>query len=346
MIKIQIQRSHLSPVLTLICIAILIAGCGGTSGNSTNQGSSPTPQKTPVQVYPSLKDLYNILPRIHVFQLSDVGISNFSVQSPLTYHRGNVMRSISTTYAIFWEPARLPDGTPTHVSPAYNSLIERYFKDVGGSGLYNINTQYFDLAGRIANSSTFGGAWVDSSPYPASQCRSSYTPHGCLLDSQIQAEVTKAMRENKWAASPSHLFFVYTSWGEGSCADSTSTYCSFSIYCAYHSYYTIAHQDVLYANMPYTGTRPRDCGVQASPNNNIDADSTINVTSHEHMEAVTDPYINAWYDLAYNEIGDKCAWTFGKLSLDGGKANVEWNRHYYIVQQEWSDAHLNCTLNV
>lgn len=59
----------------------------------------------------------------------------------------------------------------------------------------------------------------------------------------------------------------------------------------------------------------------------------------------TDPYINAWYDTSYNEIGDKCAWTFGKLALDGGKANVEWNNHYYVVQQEWSDARMTCTLN-
>lgn len=63
----------------------------------------------------------------------------------------------------------------------------------------------------------------------------------------------------------------------------------------------------------------------------------------EHMEAVTDAHLNAWYDSSGNEIGDKCAWNFGPLSLDGGKANEEWNGHYYLVQQEGSNSKAGCT---
>lgn len=339
----QKKQSLLSLLFVLLCVALPLASCGTAPGNNTTQ--RPPVQSPPSLTFPSLKDLYIKFPRLHLFQLRGSTVFNLPALSPLLYHHGSVMRTTSTTYAIFWEPSRLQDGTATHISPAYNSLIERYFKDVGGSGLYNVNTRYFDTKGKIENNSTFGGAWIDTSPYPASKCRSSYTPHGCIIDSQIQAEVMKAMKVNKWTNGSTHLFFVFTSWGEGSCADSASDYCSFSTYCAYHSFYTVNHQDVLYANMPYTATKPRDCAVRTSPNHDIDADSTINVTSHEHMESVTDPYINAWYDTSYNEIGDKCAWTFGKLVLDGGKANVEWNNHYYVVQQEWSDARTTCTLN-
>jgi Phosphate-induced protein 1 conserved region len=96
--------------------------------------------------------------------------------------------------------------------------------------------------------------------------------------------------------------------------------------------------------MPYTATLAEGCMTKQSPNNDYDADSTINVTSHEQMEAVTDPLINAWYDANQYEIGDKCAWNFGSVSLNGGKANVEWNGHYYLVQQEWSNARKGCTL--
>ena len=59
----------------------------------------------------------------------------------MTYNGGPVMLT-STTYAIYREPATLQDGAATHVSATYNSLIQRYFGDVGGSGLYN-NTQYY-----------------------------------------------------------------------------------------------------------------------------------------------------------------------------------------------------------
>jgi len=266
------------------------------------------------------------------------GPSKFARTSNLTYHNGPTMRTTSTTYAIFWEPPTLQNGAATSVSSTYNSLIERYFSDVGGSGLYNNNTQYYDTTGNIVNSSTLGGVYVDTSAYPASGCNDSVTPGNCVSDAQVQAEVSKAMSVNGWTASLTHLFFVFTSKGEGSCV---SGYCSFSYFCAYHSNFG---NNILYANMPYAGTDLSACGVSTSPNNDFDADSTINVTSHEHMEAVTDPLGTAWYDRSGNEIGDKCAWNFGSVTLDGNKANVQWNGDYYIVQQEWDNHVSGCVL--
>ena len=263
--------------------------------------------------------------------------------SNLTYHGGAVMRNTSTTYAIFWEPSKLQTGQATHVSSTYNSLIQRYFGDVGGKGLYNVNTQYYQRVGGqnqyIVNSSTLGGAWVDRSPYPASGCVDPLTPGNCLSDAQIQAEVRKAMSTKGWTGGLTHLFFVFTSYGEGSCADVIT--CAFTYYCAYHSYFS-SGGTVLYANMPYTGTDLNGCGTPTSPNNDFDADSTINVTSHEHMEAVTDPRLNAWYDSSGNENGDKCAWNFGPMRYDGGRANQSWNGHYYILQMEWDNKISNC----
>ena len=79
----------------------------------------------------------------------------------------------TTTYAIFWEPPTLQNGTPSHVSKRYNNLLMGYFNDVGGTELYDNNAQYYDGSGDIMNSSAFGTAWVDTSPYPAATC--SYT---------------------------------------------------------------------------------------------------------------------------------------------------------------------------
>lgn len=262
----------------------------------------------------------------------------------LTYHGGRVMQSSSTSYAIFWEPPTLQTGAPTHVSATYNSLIQRYFGDVGGNGLYKNNTQYYQVVSGvtqfIVNKSSFGSAWVDTSAYPASGCVDTATPGNCVSDAQIHAEVVKAMSANGWTGGLKHEFFVFTSYGEGSCASGTS--CAFTAYCAYHGHFTSNSQTVLYANMPYTGTSLQGCGVSQSPNNDFDADSTINVTSHEQMETVTDPRLNAWYDSSGEEIGDKCAWVFGTLSLDGGKANEEWNGHFYILQEEWDNKVSGC----
>lgn len=265
---------------------------------------------------------------------------------PLEYHNGPVMRATSTSYAIFWLPSTLQDGSPTSVSATYISLISRYFGDIGGSGLYNTATQYSDSGGSIVNSSTLGGVWVDTSAYPASDCQDSSTPGDCMSDTQFQNEVAKAMQVKGWNGGLSNLFYVFTSPGEGSCFDTSSSACAFTQYCAYHSYFqTNAGQNVIYANMPYTGTALNGCGVSDTPNNDLDADSTINVLSHEQMEAVTDPLLNAWYDALGNEIGDKCAWNFGNINLDGNLANAQWRNHFYLVQQEWSNADSNCVIS-
>ena len=64
-----------------------------------------------------------------------------SSASNLTYHGGPVMAGTANVYAIFWEP------TGSNVSANYNTLIERYFADVGSSPLYKISNQYTQTGG-------------------------------------------------------------------------------------------------------------------------------------------------------------------------------------------------------
>src|SRR2546421_526721 len=150
--------------------------------------------------------------------------------SNLQYNGGPVMTGTTNVYAIFWEPTG-------NVSSTYHSLIERYFTDVGGTGLYKNNTQYTDSSGNAPSNTTLAGSWVDSTAYPESP----------LLDSDIQNEVSRAQSANGWT------------------------------------------------------------------------------------------------DSSGQEIGDKCAWTFGSLNTDGSNAN--WNGHPYLVQEEWDNAQSGCVLS-
>ncbi len=237
----------------------------------------------------------------------------------LTYHGGQVMEGTANAYAIFWEP------TGSFVSPTYNSLITRYFKDIGSSSLYHNDTQYTDSSGKFASSATFAASWVDTQNYPSKT----------LSDANIQSEVTHAQSVNGWTTSLDNVFFVFLAKGENIC---TGGVCSFTTFCAYHSNFG----STIYAAMPYTGTNLAACGVQHSPNGDFDADSTINVTSHEQNEAATDPYGTAWFDATGNEIGDKCAWRFGSLNSQGG--DVSWNGDAYYVQKEWDNHVSGCRL--
>jgi hypothetical protein len=263
----------------------------------------------------------------------------------LTYGGGKVQQKINKNYVIFWEPNKLQDGSSATVSAAYNSTIQQYFKDVSGSGLYNNNTQYYQILHgikkNIVNKSKLAGSWVDTAAYPSGGCTDPTTGINCVTDAQLRAEVTHAMAVNGWTAGATKMFYVFTSKGEGSYFNLAGY--AFQAYCAYH--YNFGK--TIYANMPYGATPisgyPNGVCVTASQfPNDRDADITINVTSHEQMEAVTDPYPFTGWNSSTGEIGDLCAWNFGSVGLDGGKANEQMNGHFYLLQQEWSNAHNGC----
>ena len=255
----------------------------------------------------------------------------------LVYHGGPVQLT-NTTYAIYWVPSGYS------VSSNYSSVINQFFTDVAAdsgktSNVYYSDTQYYNSSNQhIAYSSHFGGSVVDTDPLPASGCTDSVTPV-CLSDAQIAAEVQKVATAQGWPQNQGTEFFMFTAKNIGSCLD--SAHCSFSYYCAYHS--NIGN--TLYANMPYAMTDPTACDSGQHPNNS-DADATLNVTSHEHNETITDLLGNAWFDRAGYENGDKCAWKFGTaLGSNGyGKYNQVINGHDYYLQQEYSNARRGCVL--
>src|SRR5579863_6656531 len=239
--------------------------------------------------------------------------------SNLVYNGGPEMDGTANVYAIFWEPTG-------NVQSGYNSLIQRYFADVNGTGLYHNNTQYHDYTGQYPSAEHLTASWVDSGAYPE-------TP---LLDSDMQNEVSHAQAVNGWSSSNNNIFFVFLQANEDLCFDNSYQQCASNYFCAYHSYFG---SNTIYAAMPYAASF--SCNPGSSPNHN-DADQTINVTSHEQMEAATDPLLDAWYDYSGNEIGDKCAWIFGTRNSSGG--DVTWNGHSYIVQKEWDNTRRGCVL--
>jgi hypothetical protein len=281
--------------------------------------------------------------KVHIFHKKGFAQQPATTPNNIPYHGGPVMGDVAHAYAIYWEPA-------ANVSTDYNSLIERYLFDVGGSPLYKNNTQYPQADSVHPTNAILSGEWADD--------QTAY-PHSPLLDTDIQAEVARAQQANggDWATTTDNdtqnVYFVFTEKNEGMCVDSTQTECTPDItsstnaspFCAYHS--TIPGTNAIYAAMPYAASPNfgSSCSTGSFPNND-DADQTINVTSHEQMEAATDPQVNAWIDNGNTnggEIGDMCAWTFGPKDSQG--ADVVWNSNSYIVQKEWSNAIGGCTLS-
>jgi hypothetical protein len=250
----------------------------------------------------------------------------------LVYHGGPVEHT-NRVYSIYWQPAGFT------MASGYTSLIDQYFGDVAAdsgktSNVYYTGTQYYDGSGNVQYSSSYGGSVLDTDPLPPSGCTDSYTSV-CVTDAQIQNEIRTVAARQGWTTDPQTEFFMFTAKGVGSCYGSS---CAFSYYCAYHSWSGSGSNVLLYANMPYADTVPSACDAGYHPNAN-DADATINVTSHEHNETITDEQGDAWYDHAGYEDGDKCAWKFGAVT---GSYNQTINGHDYILQLEYSNADRGC----
>jgi len=266
----------------------------------------------------------------------------------VTYHDGDVMHA-PTVYLVFWLPAGKtfePNGSDTR----FEALMRQYFTDVSGTAFYRLITQYWDFVGPISDQVTVGGTYIDTTPYPTDG--SAAHP---LTDGDVNASIARARNANNWVADTEHLYAIFTGYNIQSCYDNRGTDCSFDSkrqYCGYHSYFgSAAGKPYVYAYMPVV----QDCldGLiraqdrYGSPNHDPIADAVLNVVSHEHFEAVTDPLIKGWYDNIADEgeIADKCGYRFGDVAPSGGNVTLA-NGHSYLLQMEWSNKVLGCALSL
>ena len=264
----------------------------------------------------------------------------------LVYHNGPVMLT-NKTVSIYWAPAGWS------IASGYKNVINGFFGNVATntgattSNVYFADTQYYNLSNqKILNTGATSGAvdYTGSFPSAGQQCSDGVSQTTvCVTDAQIQAAVAAAVP----TPDPNTIYFVFTPQNVGSCAGST---CAFAYYCAYHSSFTVGNKTWIYANQPYADTVPAACDSGQHPNAGTDpgADATLNVASHEHNEAITDPFGSAWYDRKGAENGDKCAWTFGTPlggdSTSGTAYNQQIGTGHYYLQREWSNKSGVCVL--
>ena len=261
--------------------------------------------------------------------------------SDMTFHGGNIMPS-PTIFNIYWLPAgqHYESAATTASDNSYRNLLDRWAGDVGGNNFYRIVAQYSGANGAPNNSVAFGGSYTDTTAYPHAG-----TQADPITDGNIHDAVDRAVTHFGSSRNLNTFYMVYTALGIEECFNATS--CTFEpnpgdgAFCAYH---TLFSGQTIYAFMGAAGVN-RGCGGSTAPNGDAFADNEANVSSHELIEAVTDPELNAWFtgDLS-GEIGDLCNQTFGPRNNIG--ANLFLGGHPYALQQEWSNAVHGCATDV
>ena len=126
----------------------------------------------------------------------------------------------NTNYSIYWDPG----GAPEYPS-GYEAGIDRYFEDLAHDSGANQNTdsvltRYGDAAGELADyDSHFGGAFVDTDPYPPDGCTAAPI---CFTEEQLRAEITNFVEAEGLPTDLEHEYFLLTPPGVESCFEAAS----------------------------------------------------------------------------------------------------------------------------
>ena len=277
----------------------------------------------------------------------------------MDYNGGPVMPS-NTDYMVLWSPG----GLDTY-GPGYVSGLKQWFKDLahdsgGHQNTDSVSAQYQDLTGAFARyATTFGGAVLDTQPYPTSQCPVNSPVTECLTDLQIQQELERFVAAHHFKADLSHEYFLLTpphvescfsndpSQSFGGCSAGIVPSTGLAAFCAYHGQTTLSPM-LIYAQDPYVPGNPH-CDDGNHPNGVSDGE-LVGGLSHEQNESVTDPIPNdAWTNGAGTnqglEVGDQCDSVNGTplgTAPNGAKYNQVINGHFYWYQEEWSNQGHTC----
>ena len=276
----------------------------------------------------------------------------------MDYNGGPVMPS-NTDYMVLWSPSgagAYPTGYVAGISQWFTDLAH----DSGGNqNTDSVTAQYQDLSGAFARyATTFGGALLDTQPYPAAECPVNSPVTACLTDAQIQTELERFVGASNLKKDLSHEYFLMTPPHVENCFSNDPTQqfggcsagevpSSLAFYCAYHENTTI-EPFLIYANDPYVPGNP-GCDDGNHPNGFFDGELSGGL-SHEQNESVSDPIPNDAWTIGVGrlqgfEVGDVCDGQNGTplgTAPDGADFNQVINGHLYWYQEEWSNAGRDC----
>lgn len=288
---------------------------------------------------------------------------------PLIWHGGAVMGTKLTgplvITPIFWHPAGHP------MTAAYKNIITTYLSGVAqASGrtnnVYSTATEYFGTDGKIRYQIRLGTPINDTGPLPADGCTLASTDttgiyadnsgyNACLDDNQAIAETDRVVTAKGLPRNFAHVYVLFLPKHVESCffpgpTNTPANFCTINYqpsaaYCAYHSQAPSSTIYALLAYPIYASPTGFTCSSDAvfpvvqAPNGNPDADTEVSPTSHEVMEAWTDPdTVTGWYDSSGFENGDECAYIFGPTSGTPGQLyNQTIGGHHYLTQEEFSN---------
>jgi hypothetical protein len=248
---------------------------------------------------------------VHLMPLHtpDAKVSNSAPAGALLRNFGGPLLKNISVHPVFWNS-----------STQFQSNLNAFYNAVTASPLWSMLTQY-----GIGNGSGVAGI-VDSKTTTS------------VTDSAIHTELNNLFAAGRLPLPNSNNYYpVHFPSGVSITSPDGSKSCV--VFCAYHGTYVRNGVNVNYGVIPDQGGGcAGGCGNNSQRVNNLDS-----VTSHELIEATTDPAVGlatvigaplAWYDPTNGEIGDICN---GQQGTTVGRDGLT-----YVIQLEFSNSARNC----
>ncbi len=296
-------------VSTIVASGVLsVVGC--SSGNKEDTGSNSDPGATAEALSTTDVITTNYMPLRKGNAVRKARPRSTASASDLTYRGGPLIQN-GKVYTVFWGANVAAD----------QAKLGTFFQTVGQSAYMDWLKEY-STNGMNIGRSTFAGTFVDTS--------SNAKTTGTVTNQQIGQELERLITTGAVAAPDNDsLYMFYFPPGLSIDLDGQATSCV--QFCAYHYTYTRSNgQNVMYGVMPdlSTGGCAQGCGANPSVFDNL-----TEVSSHEWIEATTDPAVGinvlSWYNDSQGEIGDICV---GQAATVSG----------FVVQKEWSNKNGAC----
>lgn len=255
-------------------------------------------------------------------------------QKPPTilYHGGPVMVAATNLYIVYYGS----------FSAKQHTILDTFLQNVGGTGAFNVNTEYYNKQMQhVQNILNYR---------PALDSYDDAYSLGKTLSGNFDTKILhNAVAAGHLPADVNGIYILTVS---------PDVKLPNNVWCAYHSNTNaiVSGSDIKYtlaADPPQSILSSCSGNIanyhdKTSPNGDIGMDEVVDSLIHELSETVTDPNGTAWFTSNGSENGDLCNFVYGKtfLAANGSHANHVFGSRNYLAQEIWSRANpVACVLS-
>jgi hypothetical protein len=266
-----------------------------------------------------------------------------TITPSIGYHGGSVMPGLSKVVVIWYGNWAQNDGTDN--ATGQGIILDALYGLAQPSGYAGILTGANSTLGKYTQSSGATVTQMSSVTMEIHTVATSSTYGGSTL---TDSSVLKLVKSVAGTGDSQAVYLVLSS------SDISESSGFLTKYCGWHTHATVGSSNIKYAFIGNPNRNLAACAVQStSPNGNAAVDAMISVIAHELAETVTDPNLNAWYNLNGAENGDMCAWTFGSnLTYTNGAywnttlpARATGSTRNYLLQRQLAPSTSKCYIS-